>query len=251
MYSPRWFTASLALCLFCLTCIAQDPTAPPKTGFLDRVYKSESGESKYVLFVPHSYDGSKEYPLILFLHGAGESGTDGKKQVTVGLGPAIKKQEKDFPFITIFPQANSKTTVGKRWYANSPDGKQALAILDEVMRTYKVDPKRIYLTGLSMGGFGTWDIAATYPDKFAAIAPICGGGDPSKAKALAKLPIWNFHGDADKVVPVELSRRMIAAIKEAGGEPKYDEYPGVGHNSWDKAYANPELYKWLLSHSRK
>lgn len=251
MNSPRLLTTALAICLFNLTSTAQDTSPPGPTGFLDRVYKSESGESKYVLFVPHGYDGSKAYPVILFLHGAGESGNDGKRQVTVGLGPAIKKQQKDFPFITIFPQANSKTTVGRRWHAHSPDGKQALAILDEVMRTYKVDEKRIYLTGLSMGGFGTWDIAANYPDKFAAIAPICGGGDPSKAKTLAKLPIWVFHGDADKVVPADLSRKMVAAIKEAGGDPKYDEYPGVGHNSWDKAYGNPELYKWLLSHQRK
>jgi predicted peptidase len=124
-------------------------------------------------------------------------------------------------------------------------------MLDEVMKEYKVDPKRQYLTGLSMGGMGTWSIATAMPDRFAAIVPICGRGDPKQAAKLKDLPIWAFHGDADSTVNVSGSRDMIEAVKKAGGSPKYTEYPGVGHNSWDKAYAEAELYKWLLEQKKK
>jgi predicted peptidase len=218
----------------------------PKTGFSDRVFKEGDKEHKYVLFVPLDYKGDKEYPVILFLHGAGETGTDGEKQAKVGLGPAIRKNEKDFPFIAVFPQSQKRT-----WKADSDDGKRALAILDQVMKEYKTDPRRVYLTGLSMGGFGTWSIAAAHPEKWAAIVPICGGGDLSAAEKIKDIPCWCFHGDADTAVRVDLSRRMIEALKKAGAEPKYTEYPGVGHNSWDKAYATKELYDWLLMQKRK
>jgi predicted peptidase len=218
-----------------------------KQGFLDKVYTAPSGEkSKYVVFAPHDYNGDKEYPLILFLHGSGETGTDGEKQVQVGLGPAIKKQEKTFPCLAVFPQSHERT-----WQADSNDAKNALGILAEVRKDYKVDPKRIYLTGLSMGGYGTWSLAVKHPEQWAAIVPICGGGDPSKAAAIKDIPCWIFHCDADNVVPVRQSRDMKEALEKAGGAPKYDEYAGVGHNSWDRAYATPELYTWLFKQERK
>lgn len=210
------------------------------------VSKTHGDGAKYVVFVPDDYTGDKAYPVILFLHGRGESGDDGKRQAVVGLGKAIKAQEKTFPFIAVFPQSQKFT-----WKANSDDGKRAIAILDAVMKDYKVDEKRQYLTGLSMGGFGTWSLAAAHPERWAAIAPICGGGDPSTAATIKHIPCWNFHGDADKIVSVELSRKMIAALKKAGAEPRYDELIGVGHNSWDAAYGNPELYQWMLSKSRR
>src|SRR5262249_17824040 len=150
-------------------------------------------EAKYVLFVPHDYKGDKAYPLILFLHGSGESGTDGKKQVAVGLGPALKKHEKAFPFLVVFPQSQKYS-----WQADSQDSQRAIAILDEVMKSYKVDPQRVYLTGLSMGGSGTWSLAAKYPGRWAAIVPVCGGGDPKQAEKIKHLPCWCFHGSADK-----------------------------------------------------
>src|SRR5947209_1805481 len=179
-----------------------------KHGFLHLVHKNADGkEAKYILFVPHDYKGDKAYPLILFLHGAGETGTDGKKQAAVGLGPAIQKREKTFPFITVFPQSQKRT-----WQADSPDATRALAILAEVEKGYKVDPKRVYLTGLSMGGFGTWSLAAKYPDRWAAIAPICGGGDPKQAEKIKNIPCWCFHRDADKAVPVARSRAMMKAL---------------------------------------
>lgn len=216
-------------------------------GFLDRVIKDADGkEAKYVVFVPHDYDGKKPYPTILFLHGAGETGTDGQKQARGGLGNAIRKQEQTFGFITIFPQSQKRT-----WQADSDDAQRAMKILAQVQKAYKVDPKRIYLTGLSLGGFGTWSLAVKYPTKWAAIVPICGGGDPNQAITIKRIPCWCFHGDADPTVKVDKSREMIKALKAVGGKPKYDEYPGVGHNSWDMAYGTPELYDWLLKQKLK
>jgi predicted peptidase len=218
-----------------------------QTGFLDKVYKGSDGyEAKYVVFVPHGYDGKKKYPVILFLHGSGETGTDGQKQVKVGLGPAVKKRDKSFEFIAIFPQSHKRN-----WRAGSEDGMRALAILDEVEKDYQVDAKRVYLTGLSMGGYGTWSLAAAHPERWAAIVPVCGGGNAKDAEKIKDIPCWCFHGDADKAVKVELSRTMIQALKDAGAQPRYDEYPGVGHNSWDRAYATPELFEWLLQQKRK
>jgi len=126
-----------------------------------------------------------------------------------------------------------------------------LAMLEAATKEYNGDPKQTYLTGLSMGGYGTWSMAAAFPDKWAAIAPICGRGDPKTAEKLKDLPIWCFHGDADTAVKVEGSRGIIKAIEAAGGKPKYTEYPGVGHNSWDKAYGTDELYTWLLTNKKK
>ncbi|MFN4261171.1 MAG: alpha/beta hydrolase-fold protein [Gemmataceae bacterium] len=216
-------------------------------GFLDLVTKDADGsEHKYVLFVPYDYKGDKPYPLILFLHGSGETGTDGQKQVQVGLGPAIRKQEKSFPFLALFPQSEKRT-----WQADSDDAQRALRILEEVRQNYQVDAQRIHLTGLSMGGFGTWSLAVQYPGRWAAIVPICGRGDPTQAAKIKDIPCWCFHGDADKAVKVDGSRNMIAALKEAGGNPIYTEYPGVGHNSWDRAYGTAKLYDWLLMQQLK
>src|SRR5262249_53053086 len=156
----------------------------------------------------------KAYPVILFLHGAGETGSDGKKQASVGLGKAVKAQEKSFPFITIFPQSQKRT-----WQAGSADADRALAILDEIQKEYRADARRVYLTGLSMGGYGTWSLAQKYPERWAAIAPICGGigrrADADAFKGAAEkisrvgLPCWCFHGSADPAVPVAQSRGMM------------------------------------------
>jgi len=248
-----------------LTAIAATAAAAD-TGFIDKTYKDPSGtEYKYVLFVPHNYAKDKPTPTILFLHGAGETkpkegaktkGTP-KMPVEVGIGPAIKKREKTFPFLTIIPQA----PVGG-WQAGGVPAKMALGILEAVEKEYNVDSKRIYLTGLSMGGYGTWSLAAAMPDKWAAIVPICGGvrgktPDETAARReeaaanIKDIPTWVFHGDQDQAVPVAQSRDMVAALKKAGGSPKYTEYPGVKHDSWVKAYDTDELYEWMLKQHKK
>ena len=229
------------------------------TGFLDKTYKGPDGaEHKYVLFVPHDYKKGTPTPTILFLHGAGETRPkEGSKPkatpkmpVEVGLGPAIRKREKSFPFLTIIPQAPVRG-----WQAGGESAKMALGILEQVEKEYTVDPKRTYLTGLSMGGYGTWSLAAAMPDKWAAIVPVCGGvrGDTHQevAEKIKHIPTWAFHGDKDPAVPVQQSRDMVAALKKAGGDPEYTEYPGVAHNSWDKAYGTDELYEWLLKQKKK
>jgi predicted peptidase len=222
-----------------------------KTGFVDKVHKGKDGDSKYVVFVPHGYKGDKEFPLILFLHGAGERGDDGRKPVMQGIangGIKFKNNEKSFPFFVIFPQC--KAGKSRNWKAGGPDAENALAILDEVQKEYKIDGKRLYLTGLSLGGMGTWSLAAAYPNKWAAIAPICGSGDLGTAAKIKHIPTWAFCGDQDKAF-IGANRDMIKALKEAGGSPRYSEFPFVGHNSWDSAYVTPELYTWFLKHSTK
>jgi predicted peptidase len=221
-----------------------------KTGFLNKIYKAKDGDSKYVVFVPHGYKGDKEFPLIFFQHGAGERGDDGQLPVMQGIangGIKFKSNEKTFPFFVIFPQCKVKSN----WKAGGSDANRALAILEEIQKAYKIDDKRLYLTGLSMGGFGTWSLAAAHPNKWAAIAPICGRGDLKDADKIKHIPCWCFHGDQDKAVNVKLSREMIDAFKKAGGNPRYTELPFVGHNSWDSAYVTPELYQWFLKQSAK
>ena len=239
-----------------LTLMAAAQTAksqdPPKTGFVDKTFKNADGTiSPYVVFVPHNYDGKKEYPVMLFLHGAGETKNpkatkEGKMPVEVGIGPAIKKREKEFPFIVVIPRAE-----GFGWGADTANAKRALAMLDEVMKEYKTDAKRQILTGLSMGGMGTWSVAAAHPDRWAAIVPICGPGDPATAEKIKNIPVWGFVGDKDSERIVNGMKGMMDALEKAGAKPKYTVYPGVGHNSWDNAYATDELYKWLLEQKKK
>jgi predicted peptidase len=198
-------------------------------------------DRKYAIFLPNGFDAAKTYPTIFFLHGSGERGSDGILQAQAGIGPIIAKNPENFPFIVVLPQAR------QGWDANGEDMKAALAALDEVAGRYKVDPARTYLTGLSMGGFGTWGLAAARPEKFAAVVPVCGFGDVKWADSLKAQPIWTFVGDADSPRIVSGTRGLVGAIKTAGGSPKVTEYRGVGHNSWDRAYSDPKLREWLLS----
>lgn len=194
----------------------------------------------YLLFLPQGYEQSKKkWPLMLFLHGAGESGHDLAK-VKVHGPPKIVETKPDFPFILVSPQSP-----GRGWNPETLNG-----LLDEIIRTYRVDVDRVYLTGLSMGGFGTWELAAAHPEKFAAIAPICGGGNPQDASKLAKLPIWVFHGAKDPVVPIQRSKDMVEALKAAGSNVKFTIYPEAQHDSWTETYNNPEFYQWLLEQKR-
>lgn len=179
---------------------------------------------------------NKRYPMMLFLHGSAERGDDLEKVTKHGPPTLIKKGTK-LPFIIIAPQCPK----GEMWQSTS-----LKALLDECLKKYPIDPARIYLTGLSMGGYGAWRMATEYPELFAAIVPICGGGDPQDAERIKNLPIWVFHGDLDNAVPVEKSREMVKALKKLGSKVKYTEYKDVGHGSWGPAYNNMELYSWLL-----
>jgi predicted peptidase len=214
-------------------------------GFLLKSLQRGEETFRYVLYVPAAYDGTKPWPTILFLHGAGECGSDGLKQVGEGIGAAIMAHAERWPFLVLMPQ---KPLVAIPWAHYDPELQEILAV---TRRDYRVDENRIYLTGLSQGGFGTWALGAKHPDLFAAIAPICGGGNAATASALKTMPIWAFHGDADDTVKPELSREMVEAVKSAGGDATLTLYTGVGHNSWDKAYGESGLWDWLLKYSRE
>lgn len=200
----------------------------------------------YLIFLPEDYDAAdknrqKRWPLMIFLHGAGERGSDIELVKKWG-PPKMVATEKSFPFVLVSPQC----PLGKRWKI-----KHLSQLVNHIAEQHQVDKERMYVTGLSMGGYGTWNLVAAHPEKFAAAAPICGGGKVESAGRLTKLPIWAFHGNADKVVPLSSTTEMVDAIKEKGGTNiKLTVYEGVGHNSWSETYANRKLYKWLLSHSR-
>ncbi len=198
-------------------------------------------EMDYLLALPNGYDKQDAWPLVLFLHGAGERG-DNLELVKMHGPPKLIGEGKEFPFIVVSPQCPK----GVWW-----EPIELTALLDQVIKTHNVDEDRIYVTGLSMGGFGTWQLAAYTPDRFAAIAPICGGGEKYWARRFADLPTWAFHGVQDKGVPLIRSQEMIDAMKQQGGEPKLTVYPDAGHDSWTETYNNPEFYEWLLAQKRK
>lgn len=208
---------------------------------------------------PASVETGKTYPLVLFLHGAGERGTDNKAQLKHGVAAILKAAEKlGEPCFLIAPQCPPD-----RWWTpidlgtmKPKDGgadllDAVLALTAETAKRHPVDTKRFYVTGLSMGGFGTWNLLARVPERIAAAVPICGGGDPSKAKLFKDVPVWAFHGDADPVVPVRTTRDMIAALEKVGGKPKATYYPGVQHDSWTQTYADIEVLKWMFAQRNK
>lgn len=216
------------------------------SGFVSRSLKLPKGEErKYAVFVPPQYASHPDHrwPVIIFLHGSGEGGTDGMKQTTIGLPVLVTKRATRFPFIVVMPQAH------QMWFRGS-EAAAVWAILDDVDRNYRVDHDRIYLTGLSMGGFGTWELAVLRPDIFAAIVPVCGAAPKEYLSNIKNLPIWAFHGALDQNVSVSGSRDAIAALRRLGANPKYTEYKDLSHACWDRAYAEPELFKWLLQQRR-
>lgn len=229
--------------------------------FESRQYQDDDGNIlNYRLLIPGGYDTDKSYPLVLFLHGAGKRGNDNEAQLKWGVTRfAEKEMMEKHPAIVIAPQVPENEFWAHLNWRQSDLKTEAeprlplalsLQVVDLISGEYSVDTDRIYITGLSMGGFGTWDAIIRHPDKFAAALPICGGGDISKADQIAHLPIWNFHGALDQVVPADLSRSMMQAIRTAGGTPGYTEYPHVGHDSWIPAYNDDYVLDWLFSQSR-
>jgi predicted peptidase len=208
----------------------------------------------YRLLKPATVEAGKKYPLVVFLHGSGERGADNKAQLKHGVaGFASEERRKEFPCFLIAPQcpAGSRGWGLSGKSGGAAPGKLVLDLIEKTCKDLPIDTKRIYLTGLSMGGFGTWTLLAAKPDLFAAAIPICGGGDPKAAAKIAKIPIWVFHGDKDAAVKVEHSRDMVAALEKAGGKPKYTEYPGVGHNSWSQTYADEKVLAWLFAQKKE
>ena len=196
----------------------------------------------YLLSLPGNYDKQDKCPLIIFLHGMGERGNDLNRVKAHG-PPKLVSKSNTTGFIIVSPQCPKS----EYWRIQ-----KLSKLLDHILATTKADPQRVYLTGLSMGGFGTWAWAAREPQRFAAAIPICGGGDPSVARQLVKLPIWAFHGRKDNIVPLSSSKAMVGAIRKAGGtKVTLTVYPQAGHNSWTKTYSNPDIYKWLLKHRRR
>lgn len=195
----------------------------------------------YWLYLPLGYErDNRPWPLLLYLHGAGERGDLEKakkhgpaRQIAAGM---------DLPFIVVTPSCPAE-----RWW--DPEALENL--LKDVCGTYRIDEDRVYGTGLSMGGFGLWAAAITYPRRFAAIAPICGGGSPYMAYRIAHIPVWTFHGDKDPIVPSYESERMVQALRKVGGDVRYTVYPGAEHDVWSRTYDNPELYDWLLAQRRR
>lgn len=198
----------------------------------------------YLLSKPEGYeaDTAKKWPLVIFLHGSGERGSDLEQLKKHGPSKLIAAGQK-FPAVIASLQCPS----GELW---NPHGIKA--VTDQLIKTERIDPRRVYLTGLSMGGFGTWDTAFEYPNTFAAIAPICGGAGVRWVQAgrLKTLPAWIFHGDKDGAVPVEFSQKIHDALKKIGAPVKLTIYPGVGHDSWTATYDNPEFWKWLFEQKR-
>jgi predicted peptidase len=204
----------------------------------------------YLLHLPQGYKAKGEpWPLMLFLHGAGERGSN-VQNVTVHGPPKLVKSKRDFPFVLVSPQCPAN----RHWRDD-----ELLALIDEVVEKHNVDTNRIYLTGLSMGGYGSWSLGSKYPERFAAIAPICGGGEQiavllagrQKRAALNSLGVWAFHGAKDTVVPLEESQRMTNAFMRAGcKDVKLTVYPDAGHDSWTQAYEEPEIWNWFLAHRR-
>jgi predicted peptidase len=237
---------------------APSPTATKQAGrnpggapssFQVRTFKAKDGQVlDYSLFVPAKIKSGEKIPLVLCLHGAGGNTEAAKVLATA------ERQAKQ-PCIIMAPACDTRTA---RWVETPfrPGAQRSvlpelLAALDAVMSELPVDPTRVYITGQSMGGIGTWGIIVAHPERFAAAIPVCGHWQPDDARKIASIPIWAFHGEKDPTVPVAGSRNMIAALKTAGAAPRYTEYPGMGHNSWISAYATDELWEWVFAQQRK
>jgi predicted peptidase len=234
----------------------------PETGFLDRLVSVAGKQFRYQVYLPAAFTPRRAWPVILFLHGVGERGEDGLRPTEVGIGSAIRRNARRFPVLVVFPQARTEY---HGWRGDAAAA--ALRALDRTVAEFRGDPRRLYLTGLSMGGSGTLRLAAENPGRFAALAPVSPdfgdelgsprphAGDPSDpylalARALGKTPVWIFQGEEDTAPPPAVTRRLVRTLERFSAEVRYTEYPRVGHNAWDPAYAAPELIPWLLAQRR-
>ena len=247
-------TAILTTILACSAAAGASPEA--------REWKAPDGTVvRYRWSAPTSIEPGKTYPLVLFMHGAGERGTDNAAQLKHGVLPILAaSQTLNDPCFLIAPQCPDD-----RWWspinretmrlnaAGKPNSllEAVLALVAESRKTHPIDPKRFYVTGISMGGYATWDLLGRVPQEITAAIPICGGGDPTLAEKFTNVPLWAFHGDADTVVPVKTTREMVDALEKAGGKPKMTIFPGVTHDSWTQTYSDIEVMRWLFGQRGK
>ena len=233
--------------------------------FQFKVYENDGHVLPYRFYEPETMKKGEKYPLVIFLHGAGERGFNNRTQF-MRFAPTLFWQK--YPCFVIAPECPERVA-GKpnaeSVWVDTPFGatahqmskkptwpmQLAMELIKKVIKENNIDKHRIYITGLSMGGFATWEILQREASLFAAAVPVCGGGDPAYAAKMVNLPLWIFHGDSDKTVPVNRSRDMLTAIEKAGGHPKYTEYPGVGHDAWTPTYGNPEVWDWMFAQVKK
>lgn len=211
----------------------------------------------YRLFIPQGYEERKKYPLVLWLHGGAGRGKDNLKQISGGntIGSHVwtsPANQSGHPCFVVAPQCpDNESWASVEKSQPTTHLRLVIELLENLEGTFSLDVQRLYVTGQSLGGFGTWSVISQYPDKFAAAVPVCGGGDEFAATRLARMSIWAFHGERDEAVRVERSRKMIAAIRQAGGTPKYTEYAGADHVIWDRVFGDPELLPWVFAQKRQ
>ena len=254
-----------AMVILLLSGCSTQPVQSRTGRFVERELTSGGALYRYQVFVPKQSAAGKKPSVILFLHGSGERGSDGEKQTQSGLGPYLRTRAADFPAIVVFPQSPQ----GKSW--DGATAELAMAALDAATREFGGDAARTYLTGMSRGGYGTYQLALLHPGRFAALVPVCGGitsprageplhvaavadsEDPFRAAAagLKDVPIWIFHGAKDDLVPAEQSRRLFAALQAAGGDVRYTEFPDANHNSWDATYRDDAMWAWLFAQRKR
>ncbi len=257
----KMFKMKSVIVLICLIVFAHFDVISQQELFQKHLYHTDDIEMPYRLHIPEKTDSGKVYPLILYLHGSGERGRDNEITLNNGvLNFVAQEYITIFPSFILVPQCPADYRwVEVHWALPShimPENISlplfhTMNLLDEIIKTHPVDTDRLYVTGLSMGGFGTWDLISRYPDKFAAAVPVCGGGDTAKAKLLTKIPVWAFHGELDKVVIPERSLQMVHAINSYGGNARLTLYQQVEHNSWIQAYSDPQMIYWLFSQTKQ
>ncbi len=257
--------ACIAITAMVVSCRSASTALMPETGFLDRTITLGTVTYPYAVYVPPQYDPGRTWPVVLFLHGAGERGHDGLRQTAVGIGSAIRWDRQRVPMIVVMLQVPDDG----RWLDGPLNA--AFLALDRSLAEFHGDPDRVILTGMSLGGYGTYALAYDHPDRFAALVPICGGilghstassviqlpatvgaDDPYAlvAQRIREIPVWIFHGADDPIIPVEEARRMSRALEHAGAAVRYTELPDTGHNAWDPAYGSAELWQWMAERSR-
>jgi predicted esterase len=245
----RWSRQWVAYLFVAAACAGISVQAQEGGGrFVDRVFRDDAGDHKYVVFVPAGYRADKPAPAILFLHGAGERGKDNRLPLTVGLAPYIQARAKTFPFLVVIPQCEmSDGRILESWQADNPDGRRALLALDDAQKNYKIDARRVVLTGWSMGGYGAWSLGMAQPSRWSAVVPVSGGGDPARIAALKDVPVWAFHGAKDGLVKSDADRQMVDALKAAGGNVTLTEFPDGLHDVSEEVYGNDSLFTWMLN----